>query len=79
MFVLNCVQVSWEIHVQNLSLNRVELYEAVDSKGASSRAHTQKKKRSYDLNPQDKFWQNHKGRFVLDPCACFSPCMGMPP
>jgi len=55
------------IFAQNLSLNRVELYESADTKGTSSRAHAQKKKRSYDLNPQDRFWQNHKGRCVLCP------------
>ena len=62
--------------MQNLSLNRVELYDSLDAKGASSRAHAQKKKRTYDLNPQDRFWQNHKGRCVcvLGNCVLFIKC-----
>ena len=48
--------------MQNLALNRVEITETVDAKTVGARAVSQKKKRSYDLNPLDKFWQNHKGR-----------------
>lgn len=47
--------------VLNLSLNRVEIHESVDAKTAGARTVSQKKKRSYDLNTSDKFWQVHKG------------------
>jgi hypothetical protein len=47
--------------VLNMSLNRVEIHESVDAKSVVGRAVSQKKKRSYDLNPTDKFWQCHKG------------------
>ena len=49
-------------NVQNLELNRVEIHESVDAKTGGARAISQKKKKSYDLNPSDRFWQNHKGR-----------------
>jgi hypothetical protein len=46
--------------VLDLSLNRVEIHETVDAK-SPGRALSQKKKRSYDLNPTDKFWHSQKG------------------
>ena len=54
----------FSLNIQNLTLNRVEIHETVDAKTAGARAVSQKKKRSYDLNPSDKFWQNHKGRYA---------------
>jgi len=47
--------------VLNMSLNRVEIHESVDAMPVVGRTTSQKKKRSYDLNPSDKFWQCHKG------------------
>ena len=47
--------------LQNLSLNRVEIEEG-DVKTPTAGARPKKKKKSYDLNPTDTFWQSHKGR-----------------
>ncbi|XP_033752731.1 sec1 family domain-containing protein 1-like [Pecten maximus] len=45
--------------VFNLQLNRVEVEETVEAKSPGGAA--MKKKKSYDLNPTDRFWQAQKG------------------
>ena len=69
---------------QNLSLNRVEIEETSDMSPAGG-ARPKKKKKSYDLNPTDKFWQSQKARsvtftllnltygIVIDNCGSVSP------
>ena len=46
---------------QSLKLNRIELEESTDSHPHGGAARPKKKKKSYDLNSTDNFWQNHKG------------------
>lgn len=47
--------------VFNLVLNRVEIEELVEVRGPAGNMMTKKKKKSYDLNPSDKFWEKEKG------------------
>lgn len=48
--------------VFNLKSNRVEIQEATSAPDLATGVHRPKKNtKSYDLNPSDRFWQNHKG------------------
>lgn len=49
--------------VLDLNLNRVEIHDITtdESKDAADMRIRPKKKKSYDLNPHDKFWQSEKG------------------
>lgn len=47
--------------VFDLQLNRVEIEESQEIKSPGGAMMSKKKKRSYDLNPSDRFWQAQKG------------------
>ena len=47
--------------VLDFKLNRVEIEETSEVRSPAGAVRETKKKRSYDLNPTDKFWQNQKG------------------
>ncbi|MGH0176643.1 UNVERIFIED_CONTAM: hypothetical protein FKN15_073409 [Acipenser sinensis] len=53
-------------HIKDFHLNRVDMEVSTGHENSPAGARPKKKnKKSYDLTASDKFWQKHKGRWVL--------------